>query len=104
MFESFPESPYIVHPIHPVNPGRQGRISALERQKTGFAHIEIEARGEGLSLASQHDRADGIVAFRLVERAAQVLHHLAIHCVELLGPVERDDRDGSLGFVVDGLV
>ena len=57
------------------------------------AHVEIEACREGATGAGEHDRAHRLVRLGRVERAIERLDHRHVDGVQLVGPVERQERD-----------
>ena len=59
----------------------------------GRFHFQIGARAKATSRASQDDDPNRVIAVYLGCCVEQFPQERVIHCVELLGTVERDDRN-----------
>src|SRR5690606_1386607 len=75
-----------------AGPGRAGG-----RGGAGRAVGQVEAGAEAPAGAGQHDDPAGRVVLQLVERVVQLVDEPEAEGVELLGPVQRQDRDVGSG-------
>ncbi len=63
----------------------------------GVRHLaDVGAGGEGTLVSGDHDGADRVVAVELLQGGAQGIHDLAVQRVELLRPVEANQRRALL--------
>src|SRR5205807_2172164 len=91
------------HRRHERRPERADRVPALEAalaeepDRRGARQLgDVGSRGEGPFRAAEDDAADAVVPVQLLERRHELLHQLVGERVQLLRPVEEDDRDRAV--------
>ena len=67
------------------------------------AAADIEADAEAAPFRPQHDHAGGGILVGALELARERKPHVHAECVELLGPVERDDADLAVSGIENGV-
>ncbi len=63
------------------------------RLAVAYAHVEVEARGKRAAGSREDDRAHRFVCLGRIERVIERFDHRHVDCVQLVGPVERQERD-----------
>ena len=79
------------------------RLRAGRRASGALPHVEIEARRECPPGAGHHDRAHIVVRFGEVQGAVELLDHRGIDGIELVGPVQRQQRQRTDPLVANEL-
>ena len=91
-----------VHTLDEHLGARTARDVCAAAPLLGDERLQVHPGTErALARAGEHDDAHRVVVLGLDEGATQPEVGLRIHCVAALGPVDRDDPDGSAGDDVD---
>src|SRR5207247_6929528 len=71
----------------------------VERDRgSGGELADVSAGCERALVSTEHDAADRFVGIELLQRLGKLAHQLARERVQLLRPVEEDDRDRAVAF------
>ena len=84
--------------------GRQEILAEHIHEPLGLHVLDVGAGREGLLVAGQDHRADGLVAIERAERGAELAHQLRIQGVEHVGAIEGDQPHPVAGFDADGRI
>ena len=75
-----------------------------ELRRDLLAAFQIGARAERAAFAGQYDRANRLVAGRALKRREQIATQLGVERVHRVGPMNRNDRDSAVLFVLYGFI
>ena len=74
----------------------------VERDRTSSGQLgDVGAGGERALVPSEDDAADGLVRVQLLQRRHELLHQSARQSIQLLRPIQQDDRDRVVALYED---